>query len=313
MSFSHPEVPVRRFLTTLAAMLFVLAACAGGSTVVATVGGTEITLDQVEQAAGGEAVEEDAFVAELRNLIVEAVVFQAAAEQFGIEVSDEEVEDRVAEVRTRIEESGTSWEDFLAAEDLDEDKVRRIARQQLVVEALQEKLVEEAGELTEDDIQEAYDTRILDLTEACVRHLVTETEEEAVEARQRIDEGEAFAEVAKEVSVDPSVAENAGDLGCRSLGQYVPEFGVAAMEAPLGQLTGPVRSQFGYHLLIVDQRTTPSLDEVREELVAALEAERGPRLFQEWLLEVVTEADVQVDPEYGRWVTTPVPQVLPPE
>lgn len=305
---------MKRLVLLVALVSVVLAACSGGGDVVASVNGTDITLSEVEElSGGGGSVPEDRFVEDLRNLIVEVAVFSAADQQFGITFGDDAIDQKVEEIRARVEaDSGSSFDDFMAQQGLTEAQVRRIAHQQLVVEAVQEKLLEEAGSLTEQDIQDAYDARKLDLTEACVRHILTQTEQEALDAKARVEAGEDFAAVAAEVSIDPSVADNQGNLGCGSLGQYVPEFAAAALEAPIGKLTGPVRSQFGYHILIVDSRTTQSLEEVRDDLVAFLEATRGPQLFQEWLVEVVNAAQVEIDPKYGKWVTTPVPQVLPP-
>ena len=120
--------------------------------------------------------------------------------------------------------------------------------------------------------------------------------------------------MAKDVSIDPSAADNGGDLGCGPLGQYVPEFAVGALQAPVGTPSQPVRSQFGYHIILVSSRTEPTLDDtVRDEIVTELEAERRGSLFQDWLLQTVTEANVTVEEKYGQWVTSPVPQVLPPQ
>jgi len=73
-----------------------------------------------------------------------------------------------------------------------------------------------------------------------------------MDARKRIvDDGEDFATVAKEVSEDPGSAPNGGDLGCFSKGQMVPEFEKAAFDLEKGEVSQPVKTDFGYHIIQV--------------------------------------------------------------
>ncbi len=308
--------PVKKTVLLLGVFALVVAACSASDTVVATVDGRPITLENVEElfASDGGAVDKVQFARELRNAIVETILIDTAKSEFGIEIDPSEIETRYQELVAQVESTGTSYDDFLAEQGITDTRVRRIAHQFLIQDAVIEALVERAGAITEEQIQERFDQQLTQRTEACVSHILTETEEEAEAVRQRLEAGEDFATVAREVSIDPSAADNGGDLGCGPLGQYVPEFAVGALRAPIGTPTTPVRSQFGYHVILVESRTEPVLDDsVREEIVAQLEAERRGSLFQEWLLETVAAADVTVEEEYGEWVTSPVPDVAPPQ
>ena len=102
-------------------------------------------------------------------------------------------------------------------------------------------------------------------TTACVRHILVPTEEEANDALSRIEGGEAFADVAAEVSTDGTAA-GGGDLGCEALGVYVPEFAEAAFNAEIGQVTAPVESQFGLHLILVESVEEPTLEQLKSEI-----------------------------------------------
>ena len=306
---------MKKTFVRAAALGLVVAACGGSGAVVATVNGAEVTSSEVEALYSSDlgAVPVEQFAENLRNTIVELIVIQIADTQFGITFTAEEVEARRAELEEQVvsQSAGQSYEDFLEENGFTDERIYRIAHQQLVATAVEDALIAEAGPITDEALAARYDGRLFELTEACVSHILVETEEEALTAKERIDGGETFAEVAMEVGTD-GTAPNGGELGCTSLGQYVPEFALGAYEAPLNETTRPIRSQFGYHLILVTERTTRPFEEVEAELRAAMEAERGGSLVQEWLLEVVTAAEVTVDAEYGTWVTDPFPAVQPP-
>jgi len=88
---------------------------------------------------------------------------------------------------------------------------------------------------------------------ASARHILVETEEKCLELKQRIEAGEDFADIARENSSCPSRAQG-GDLGSFGPGMMVPEFDKVVFSADVNSLQGPVKTQFGYHLLEVTQR-----------------------------------------------------------
>ena len=76
---------------------------------------------------------------------------------------------------------------------------------------------------------------------------------------------------------------------------------------------GPVQTNFGWHVILVRERTVPAFEDIRDTLAEeALTADSGQR-WVEWLTGVLSEADVTVEPEYGTWTTDPSPNILPPE
>ncbi len=293
-----------------------LSACAGGGTA-ATVNGKVITVDTVEAATveTDGTVDADAFRSMLRVLVVGELAETAAADLFGIEPSEEQLTAKFEEIKTAVQAT-TDQElfDLAAQQGFSPEGVAVIVRQQVVADLVTAKLVEDAGQVDEADAEQAYQDQLYQFVpEACVKHVLLATEEEALAVKDRLESGEDFATVAQETSTDPSAAENGGDMGCSTLGQYVPEFASAAAAAKVGEVTDPVQSQFGFHVILVESREDPTpYAEVRDQIIAQLTGERSAVLFEEWLVEVVTAGEVDVNAEYGEWTTDPEPQILPP-
>jgi len=292
----------------LLALPVVLAACSGGSTggAVATVDGREISLADIEALAPTSGtVPKEQFVQNLTNTIVEQILVDRAEADYGVSFTDEEIDAEAADLESQVvEQTGTDWETFLESQGLTAEGIRHIAHQQLVARAVTEKLT---ADVSDEEVEAAYDEQRTGLTEACVSHILRETEDEALASKERVDAGEDFGTVATEESTDPSAATNAGDLGCSSLAQYDPAFAEGVMAATPGEPTDPVESSFGFHIILVASRETPTLDDSRETILATL----GQTLLQDWLLAAVADADVSVDAEYGTWTTDPFPQITP--
>lgn len=89
---------------------------------------------------------------------------------------------------------------------------------------------------------------------ATARHILVETEQQCNELKAKIEGGEDFAAVAKQFSSCPSSAQG-GDLGEFGPGMMVPEFDKVVFSAPVNTVQGPVRTDFGYHLLEVTSRS----------------------------------------------------------
>lgn len=88
---------------------------------------------------------------------------------------------------------------------------------------------------------------------ASARHLLVETEELCLELKKRIEDGEKFEDISQEYSSCPSKAQG-GDLGTFFEGQMVPEFDKVVFNEELNKVHGPVKTQFGYHLLEITSR-----------------------------------------------------------
>ncbi|MCG7598771.1 peptidylprolyl isomerase [Halomonas sp. McH1-25] len=92
------------------------------------------------------------------------------------------------------------------------------------------------------------------MTQASARHILVDSEAKCEELKAEIENGRDFAEVAKQHSTCPS-GRNGGDLGTFGQGQMVPEFDQVVFSGDLNTVHGPIKTQFGYHLLEVTQRS----------------------------------------------------------
>ncbi len=92
------------------------------------------------------------------------------------------------------------------------------------------------------------------MAQATARHILVDSESQCEELKTKIDAGEDFADLAREHSSCPSSSKG-GDLGSFGPGQMVPEFDKVVFSAEVNEVQGPVKTQFGYHLLEVTSRT----------------------------------------------------------
>ncbi len=129
-----------------------------------------------------------------------------------------------------------------------------------------------ANAVTEEAVRASYDTMIADFVpedEIRASHILVETEEEANEVKAEVDGGADFATVAKEKSIDPGAA-NGGDLGFFGKGMMVAPFETAAFAlTDVGQVSDPVQSQFGWHVIRLEEKrasTPPAFEEVAPQL-----------------------------------------------
>ncbi|MFD0982170.1 peptidylprolyl isomerase [Tropicimonas aquimaris] len=156
--------------------------------------------------------------------------------------------------------------------------------------------------VTEEAVQAAYDARFADAepeTEFRAAHILVETEDEAKALKQELDGGADFAALAREKSTGPS-GPNGGDLGWFGKGMMVPEFEAAVIALEPGQISEPVQTQFGWHVVKLDETRlaeAPTLDEVRQELVAEIEGATIDAVVTEVMESAeVVRPEVEIDP-----------------
>lgn len=301
-------------LVVLGAM--VLAACGGGSaTVAATVDGTEVTVGDVEALIDSEesTIPVDQFSQYLAFAIQWNILFNAAARDFGVSVPDEEVEEEATRLYEQLA-GEESREEFLSSRGITEEFLSKIAEQGLIDVAIREQLIEEIPQPPPEEIDLQREIAIEALTEACVSHILVDTEEEANDILTRLEQGEEFGELATELSNDPGSAQNNGILPCGSPEGYVEPFKRAIFDATVGELyPTPVQTQFGYHIILVTDRVEPSGDDVPSDVELAEIIRQDAVLIdlQAWFNGIMEEADVTVNEDFGTWQPLP-PAVNPP-
>ena len=279
---------------------------------VATVNGTAITLEEVEairiesSVANREQFNQDVF-----QLIVEEAVRQAAAAQYSI-VEDPAAIDAQYELFISGIEAEGSLDEYLESNGITLETIRHVAFQQVLLPEIQSKLTESLDPMSEEDLQAAYDEVLPGITTVCARHILVASADEADAVFDRLDGGDEFAEVAAELSIDTGSGAAGGDLGCVTADNYVVPFADATIAADIGEVTGPVESDFGFHVLIVDSRESQSLDEIRTDLESSLVNQQAGDLFDAWVFESLGAADIVVTERYGTWQTEPSFGVISP-
>jgi peptidyl-prolyl cis-trans isomerase C len=166
-----------------------------------------------------------------------------------------------------------------------------------------EKKVRDA--VSEADAKRFYDEQVKLLKpeqELKARHILVDTEEKAKEIYEKIAHGADFAQMAKEYSNDPGTKDEGGSLGYFSRGQMVPQFEDAAFKLTGNDVSQPVQTQFGWHLIQIEdrrERKPPEFADVKDRLVTSL----VHRKAQEVASSLRDIAKIEyVDPEIKRQV-----------
>ncbi|OYU38092.1 MAG: peptidylprolyl isomerase [Pseudorhodobacter sp. PARRP1] len=131
--------------------------------------------------------------------------------------------------------------------------------------------------VSDEALQKAYDEKFKDskpATEYHAAHILVDSEEKANELKAELAKGAAFADLAKANSTDTGSGAQGGDLGWFGLGAMVKPFEDAVVAAKVGEVAGPIKSDFGWHLILVSETriaAQPTLDELRDELAQGIE------------------------------------------
>lgn len=145
-----------------------------------------------------------------------------------------------------------------------------LLKRDLLIQAAVKKVLDVVT-ISDEEIKEYFDdNKEMFKGEASVKskHILVDNEEKAKEIKEKIDNGLSFEDAAREFSTCPSSSQG-GDLGEFTRGKMVPEFEAAAFELQVGEISNPVKTQFGYHLIKVDEKSPEvmkSFDEVKDSL-----------------------------------------------
>lgn len=245
-------------------------------TVLATVNGTEITL--------GHLIAMTRMLPPQYQDLPDNVLFDGLLEQL---VQQEALASVAAEDMGLQEELGLENERraFLAATLLD-----RIGN----------------AEITEAELQAEYDAQYGSAeprTEYNASHILLETEEEAQAVIDALAEGADFAELAQERSIGPS-GPNGGQLGWFGAGMMVPSFEEATFALEVGEVSAPVQTQFGWHVIVLNdtrEQEPPGLEQVRAELEEGLRQARVEAAMTEVLQAAeIDRPEIAIDPSVIR-------------
>jgi len=255
---------------------------------VAVVGKEKITKDQLYKAlveANGEQV--------LNTLIVKKII-QLEAKKQNIKVTKDEIQ---AEIDKTIENFGSeeAYKNALEYYGITEDRLKEDIELNLYVN----KLLEPKIKITENEMKNYFEENKDDFKQeeqVKASHILVDDEETAKEIKQKLDNGEDFAELAKKYSTDTTTKDKGGDLGYFTKGKMEKEFENAAFSLKVGEISNPVKTQYGYHIIkVVDKKEgkEANYEESKEEIKEKLFEEKLPDAYQSWIEEKMKEYNVQ--------------------
>ncbi len=229
----------------------------------------------------------------LEQLATEKVVQQQGAKR-GITVDEGAVDNQITQIKANFG-SDEEYQQALAGTGLSsEDLLRTLLREaelsRQTIEALRGSI-----QLKPYQLQLYYDLNKATYAtpaQACAKHILVETEEEAKTVQADLASGISFEEEAAIKSIDPGSGANGGDLGCFPEGAMIPVFEEAAFNAPLNEVTEIVQSEFGYHLILPYERkegVTPTLEEVNAEVTEGAQNEVLRQLLEGYQANATVE------------------------
>jgi parvulin-like peptidyl-prolyl isomerase len=290
---------VRR-LTALIAVVAVAASCSTGGSRIARVGDHVITTSDV---AAFVTTESAPIGDPMRQIIFALVAYQALTDRlqadFGVGVSDADVQTEYDSLTGNMALQGIGPDQYFGLADASDEFTHFQAEFRALRNLIVHQLVAQPAFL--DDL--FSDPK--QVSTVCVQHIIVDSQEAADAAKARLDAGEDFTTVANDVSTDTSSI----DFGCVLAAGFVEPLGTTAAEATIGVPTDPVQSIYGWHILLVTDRTTLTRDEIIADPDGTLLASQTQNVFQTWFNETLQAATVDLEPEYGDWTAY---GILPP-
>ncbi len=222
----------------------------------------------------------------VENLILQRVIEQEA-KKMSIEITEEELDSSFAEF---IESEGgeENYNNYLEENEISDEYMRSMMAQQLMLIEYQTAFIEET-EISDEEGQEFFEENKESLVAINASHILLSEEEEAKEILARIENGEDFAELAKEESLDSGSAVNGGDLGYFSKGKMIPEFDEAAFSLEEGEVSDLVKTDIGYHIIKLEDKKD-NYDELKDKIINMMKHDR----FEETVTELRENADVKI-------------------
>lgn len=303
-------------IVVLAVLAVVLSACTTTPTAAATVDGSEISdaelaaqlpefkvLAELQGATCGGALpgaeapsDPDAACAQQAlGVLIQDRVLQNYATANQITVPEADIAKTLQEIEAGAPQEG-AFDALLKKQGVTREQFGEFVKKLLLFAAVQEQ-VSGTG-MEEEALRKSYEEDTLPFTTIDTAHILVADQAQADEIFAKATK-ENFAALAEKYSEDPGSAKKGGDLGAISAASLVPEYATAAANAEPGTIIGPIKSQFGYHIIFVKDVKVKPFEEARKELEGDSAASQG--FFQRWLTDRLKAADITVNPRYGRY------------
>ena len=300
-----------RTIAALATSVLCLAfaGCTGGGSGgadVASVNGEKIT--RAEYDSKLEAIPQAKAVL---NQLVQGDLIEQYARDNHIDVSDAEIQKKEDDIKSKY--PAGQFESILKAQNLTEDDVKRILRQQAILE----KAVAPSVKVSTADIKAYLDKNhaTLDTQEQVrARHILVADQKTADMIEQKLKGGANFADLAKQYSTDPSSKSKGGELGFFSKGQMVQPFQDAAFSQKIGVVGPPVKSPFGWHIIEVEERKpahVATMADASDKIKTILTSQQQQQQMPTFLAGLRSKASIQIYDDKLKDALPPIPPASP--
>lgn len=231
--------------------------------------------------------------AALDTLIAEKIV-ELESDKKDLTVKDSEIEEELESIKESYG-GEEAFNEALASSGASLDSVKKNVESFL----LTEKLLKDRVSISDDQITEYFEANkdsFAQEEQVQASHILVEDEKTAKEVKDKLDDGGDFAELAKEYSTDTSNAESGGELGFFAKGEMVTEFDDKAFAMKKGEISEPVKTEFGYHIIkVTDKKDAKEavLDDHKEEIKDILFDQALQTEYGTWLEEQKEEYQIE--------------------
>lgn len=303
-----------RFVAAVLGIALLASAAGCSSDAVAKVNGTKITkteFDSIVEVAKKQDTNmaslaaDDPQLTQYKRLIldsmIEAVLVRQAAKDEGAKIGDAEVTKKLDEIKAGYPDEET-FNKTVEQSGMTMEQIRQSISDQLMYEFLYNK-VAPASKVTSEQVEAYYDqnkaTQFTTKDQSHLYHILFATDDKATAEKvlAEIKGGADFAGLAKKYSTDPGSKDSGGDLGLASTDGYVAEFKDAADKLKVGEVSGLVKSEFGWHIIKKTEETKgrlQTLDEVAATIKSTLEQEGRNDAWQTYLDKLKADAKIEI-------------------
>lgn len=216
--------------------------------------------ETVAESKAGDVTQEDLYKAmkdKFGNQALQQLVYEKVLSK-KYKVTDKELDDKINQIKQDL---GSNFEMTLAQYGY---KSEADLKKTMKLGMLQEKAAMKDIKITDKELKDYYDNY---QPEIKARHILVADEATANTVKQKLDGGAKFEDVAKEYSTDKASAQNGGDLGWFGTGKMDPDFEKAAYALKVNEISAPVKTQFGYHIIqVTDKKEKKSYDEMKKDI-----------------------------------------------
>jgi foldase protein PrsA len=252
-------------------------------------GGQKPTTAQLEKQCKDEY---EQLKGDVMQFLIQAEWVRQEAEEQDINVSDQEVRNRLEEEKKRAfpgKDGEKRYQEFLKTSGMSEEDILFRFRLETLQQKLTQKITESEAKVTDQDVKDYYEKNKKRFAQPERRDLnvvLTKTKARAQEAKGALDDGQGFKQVSKRYSIDEGSKAQGGKLPDVAEGQQEKAFNDAIFAAKRGQLQGPVKTQFGWYVFEVTKvkpASQQSLEQSEETIKNLLRSQRQQRALDDWI------------------------------